>query len=469
MFLIVTALGVRLLIIRHNGPNDSSVAPSGSVASKFADAPKAALPEVVMKNDAVSKEAPALSELTDQKLPVAIDESHYEVLPPSAAMKKDRKLPGILHVGDEAGMFEDLHPAIQAMVPGDVTEIRTNRILTVEPCLLGKELASEIEPVDLPPLMIRAAEGYFPLLRVAQPGPVIRVHHRSIWLKNLHFAARDIPIHWIQGEGLSVLAQNCSFTGGNFVNALGTSKGRLTTVLVDQCFFRNASIVPDGGGVGNVGIYRSAIIACRTSTFGPGDHTIDMQRSTFLTTSILAVSQVENEVPPRILYQMDKCIFQQFACCPNLIQLRVNDANFPANPENTPATFNRFVPGFSVTDSVLSFHAPDGLNEGWGLIEAGPKVLALRSSIFPMIERQMLSLGLSPRASAARDGCWNGLGGKDPAFPATFDLDRPDLIFTTDVPAVQQQLDARSVGCVPEWLPPIPVQAMDIYAVRPLP
>ncbi len=468
MFLIVTALGVRLLIIRHNGPNDSSVAPSGAVASKFADAPKAALPEVVMKNDAVSKKAPALSELTDQELPVAIDESHYAVLPPAAAMKKDRKLPGILHVGDEAGMFEDLHTAIQAMVPGDVTEIRTNRILTVEPCLLGKELASEIEPVDLPPLMIRAAEGYFPLLRVAQPGPVIRVHHRSIWLKNLHFAARDVPMVWIEGEGLTVLAQNCSVTGGSFVSATGNGKGRLTTVLVDQCFFRNASIV--GGGVANVGIYRSAVIASRTSIgFGPGDHTIDMQRSTFLTTYILGVSQVENELPPQIRYQMDKCIFQQFACCPTLIQLMVTDANFPANPESIPETFNRFVPGFSVTDSILSFHAPDGLSEGWGTIGSGPKVVALRSSVFPMIERQMLSLGFSPRASAARDGCWNGLGGKDPAFPATFDLDRPDLIFTTDVPAVQQQLDTRSVGCVPEWLPPIPVQAMDIYAVRPLP
>jgi hypothetical protein len=468
--LIATGMGVRLLILRRGA--DAKMEPA-AVQSKFADAPKTQLPDAVLNNNAAQSVAPELSELTTQKLPSPVDASQYEVLPPPAAKRKNRKIPGLLYVGDEEGMFEELHTALEAMVPGDMVEIRTNRILTVEPCLIGKEIASEIEPVDLPPIMIRAAEGYSPLLRVAQQGPVIRVHHRSIWLKNLHFAARDTNTSWFQGEGLTVMAQSCSVTGGALVSAMGNSTGRRTNIYFDLCLVRNSTMVwSSTGAVGDVGIYRTAMAGCGAVNFGPGQHVLDIQRSTFLTTYILGVTPIENDVSPKIQYSMDRSIFQQFACCPNLIQLGVLSSDFPTTVDRVPATFERFVPNFSVTNSILSFHAPDGgpeSHEGWGHLDFGSKTWSLRSSVFPMIDRQLLKLGLSPRATAAQEGCWNGLGGKDPAFPATFDLDRPDFIFNTDDAAVQQQLDARNVGCIPEWLPPVPIQAMELYSARPEP
>ncbi len=460
-FLIVTGLGVRLLIVRHS---DSGSGEAGVPLAKFADAPKATLPETTLKNDA-PKDVPALAEITDQKLPDPVNESGYQVLPPLAAGKKDRNIPGLLYVGDEEGMFEQVHEALQAMVPGDIVEIRTNRILTVEPCVIGNALAAEIEPLDLPPLMIRAAEGYFPVLRVAQAGSVIKVHHRSIWLKNLHFAARDIPINWIEGEGITVLAQSCSFTGGNFVSALGALDGRVSDVFVDRCFFRGTTFAT--GLLRNVGIYRSGFAGAGRVSFGPGEHLIDIRRSTFLHTYILDVGQAENAPPPKVVYHMDKCIFQQFACCPNLLALNVPASIFPSNTENIVAVFNQYFPDFRVTNSILSFHAPDGFNEGWGTIGCVSSIIAFRSSVFPVINSQLHGLGLSTRASASRDGCWNGLGGKDPAFPATWDLDRPEFIFTSEDASVQKQLDSRDVGCIPEWLSPVPPQTLDLYPVRP--
>ncbi len=462
-FLIVTGLGVRLLIVRHG---DSGSGEVGVPLEKFADAPKATLPETTLKNDA-PRNVPALSEITDQKLPGPVNESGYQVLPPLAAAKKDRSIPGLLYVGDEQGMFEQVHEALQAMVPGDIVEIRTNRILTVEPCVIGKAVAAEIEPLDLPPLMIRAAEGYFPVLRVAQAGAVIKVHHRSIWLKNLHFAARDIPMNWIEGEGITVLAQSCSFTGGNFVSALGALDGRVSDVFVDRCFVRGCFIA--AGLLRNVGIYRSGFTGhSNVVGFGPGEHLIDIRNSTFLQTNILSVGAAENAAPPRVVYHMDKCIFQQFACCPHLLNLGVPAGSFPADAENIVAVFNQYFPDFRVTNSLLSFHVPDGFGgEGWGQIQGGASVLAFRSSVFPVINSQLHGLGFSPRASASRDGIWNGQGGKDPAFPAAGDLDRPDFIFTSEDAAVQKQLDSRNVGCIPEWLPPVPLQTLDVYPFRP--
>lgn len=484
-FLILTALGVKLIVMREV-PDGSLTAQTPSTENKPNDQveldpelvalPKASLPaDSGLSSDSLPT-APPISELTEDKVPVGVDDSKYEVLPPVAAAMKERKLPGILRVGDEKGSFRELHTAIESMVPGDIIEIRTNRILTVEPCLIGKQNPQEIEALDLPPLTIRAAAGYFPLIRVAQVGPLFRVNHRTIILQNLHFAAREKVVTWFEGEGNLLLAEGCSVTGGVLLGVTGTKDSRPSNIWIDRCMIRNAAIgVGWGGALRDLAIFRSAMMGSGQTFFGPGEHRISIQRSTFLMSYIADVGQGPNDPLPSIRLLMDHCIFQQFACCPRITGVGVKPEYFPQTADQVPATFRRLHPVFNVTNSVLSFHAPDGINEGFATIgSTGPGLpnngnWGVRSSHFPMIEQQLLKLGLTPRANAAQDGCWNGLGGKDPAFPATFDLDRADLVFTTDKPAIQELLNRREVGCIPEWLTPVPTQAMELYEARPLP
>lgn len=445
--LIVTGLGIRLLILRGTtGPNP-----------EFEAAARVTVPETLPPEPA---EAESLADLTDAQLPAMPDDSVLKVLPPPAAKKKGRQLPGVLYVGDNLDMFGQLHEALLAMIPGDVIEIRTNRILDVEPVTIPEFADSSTAPV-----MIRAAAGFYPVLRQTVQQPTIKINNRTIWLKGLHFTGRR---KWFFGNNLVIAAQSCSWTMTQVTG--GDDETKLNRVFVDRCIFRHSDLGGHCGG--HIGLYRSFFVGDGQSKvwLNNSNQLLEVCRCTFIQSGIVTVVPEPSE-GDGIRFRIHDSVFNALSCCPRLLIVKVDQVDASLTPTVAKSLMRQSVAQRDARNNFLHVFMPNGDEQGWGAVgdyQTGSSV-AFKANEFPDIQAQLQWTHGSPKIGQMNELLWS----QDPERFQKIDavvrqLTWQDAILTfSKEPAVDARLRKREVGCFPELLPAIPPEAGDPYELRP--
>ncbi|MCA9000071.1 MAG: hypothetical protein KDA80_23945, partial [Planctomycetaceae bacterium] len=247
-----------------------------------------------------------LTDVVDVEFPEIPDDADYEILPPPAAKTKSREIPGMMIVGDEPGMFAELHDAMESVIPGDVIEIRTNRILYLQPCHLGPKYDKEtaegpFTPFEIP-VTIRAGQGFTPLIRntTTRWNRVVDLVGSTLILDGLQFQASHIlgkhpsHVHWFAGEGNRMLVQNCLFQLGSvFVTVQNVARDefpdendprRSSTICLDRCFLVAAHACTSFASMTDVAIARTGAICTsgKVLQFGRPNNRVVIVHSTFL-------------------------------------------------------------------------------------------------------------------------------------------------------------------------------------------
>ncbi|GAB5441572.1 MAG: hypothetical protein Fues2KO_19210 [Fuerstiella sp.] len=445
--LIVTGLGIRLLILREaTGPNP-----------EFEAAARVTVPENLPPESA---EAESLADLTDAELPAMPDDSALEVLPPPAAKKKGRQLPGVLYVGDNLDMFGQLHEALLAMIPGDIIEIRTNRILDVAPVTIPEFADSSTAPV-----MIRAAAGFYPVLRQTVEQPTIKINNRTIWLKGLHFTGRR---KWFFGNNLTIAAQSCSWTKTQVTG--GDDKSKLNRVFVDRCIFRSSNLGGHCGG--HIGLYRSFFVGDGQSKvwLNNSNQLLEVRHCTFIH-NVLVTIVPEPSKGDGIHFSFRDSVFLALACCPRLLIVKIDKFDESITPLVAKSLLKKCVKTFELHNNYLHFHHVNGPEEGWGGVVdyQNGRGISFKANEFPDVQSQLKFTHGSPNVGQMNDLAWS----QDPERFQKIDavvrqLTWQDAILTlSKEPAVDARLRKREVGCIPELLPAIPPEAGEPYELRP--
>ncbi|MEQ9406908.1 MAG: hypothetical protein RIK87_04245, partial [Fuerstiella sp.] len=360
--------------------------------------------------------------------------------------------PGILYVGDNLNMFGELHDALNAMIPGDIIEIRCNRILAVEPVTLDKPKQKPTFAVDLPPIMIRAADGFFPVIRAATKGAVIRVSNRVIWLKNLHFTG---DVYWFRGSDLTVVAQLCSITGG------WLASGDSHRIYVDRSVLRRGLL--NNWLMAEVGIYRSFIVGIgqNIASIPYGPYSVEVRQTTFVRSGIVAViaTSPENATPATIgpRYSLRDSAFNALVCCPQILGISLNDTNPTVQKDKARILLRQALSELDVQNNVLAFWGANESSEGWASIHANNQHHGLRAVDFPVIKAQLQPTLVSSRVREYAESRKAGLISA---------MTRNDAILTSDNAEVNAALQQRTVGCIPELLPLIPPEASEQYQLQ---
>jgi hypothetical protein len=176
-----------------------------------------------------------------------------EVLPPKAAKEPGRKIARMLLVGPGPDMCPTLEAAIEAAVPGDVIDIRTNGPLSVP------GVTRKFDAKQSLPLTIRGGHGFQPVVK----GSVVTLTNLDLVVRRVHFSGTDGRAA-LTMQSASLTGEDCSFTlsGASLNNEPGG--GPAVRAAFRRCLFRTSQVSVAGPNV-TVELVDSAFVRSTSS------------------------------------------------------------------------------------------------------------------------------------------------------------------------------------------------------------
>jgi hypothetical protein len=226
-----------------------------------------------------------------------------EILPPKAATRPGRNLPRLLIVGEQVDTFPDLNSALEASIPGDIIEIRTDRPISVRPHAYRRDGG----PADRT-LTIRAGNGFRPVLRMkGAPGTVIfDVTAVELVLEGLNLVTH---VQDSRGSTMILVSSDCSVTYRRCTltslpptitecirtyEKTSTKTSRPLRLTFERCFLRGenlpVSLPMDGGDVRIEQTLVASLGYPLTAFFGP----VELQRGSVTLSHVSYVSDWGN-------------------------------------------------------------------------------------------------------------------------------------------------------------------------------